>query len=472
MSDLHVINQRDNAGVNLRTGHKEALRDIPEGGDIIKYGLIIGKAIAPIKKGEHIHTNNMATNLKGKVDYTYEPDKTEIRAREPGCFLGYRRKDGQAAIRNEIWVINTVGCINSTAGRIARRAEGRKPSGIDGVYALTHPYGCSQLGEDHENTRKILAGLVRHPNAAGVLVLGLGCENNLVSEFKKEIDGYDEKRVRFLQIQDCEDEEAEASKIIDGLFETYRDEKRYEIPLSELIVGLKCGGSDGYSGITANPLAGLFSDALVSMKGTAVLTEVPEMFGAEQMLMNRCISNEVFDKCVSMINSFKDYYISHNQNIYDNPSPGNREGGITTLEEKSAGCITKGGSSPVADVIKYGERITKKGGLVLLEGPGNDMVASTALAAAGAHLVIFTTGRGTPYGTCIPTVKVSSNTGLFTRKGNWIDFDGGRMLSEDACKISEEFFKYITDVASGAIKTKNEINDMREITIFKNGVTL
>lgn len=458
-----LINSLDNVEVNLSNGHKYAVRDIKCGEDIIKYGCPIGHATADIKKGEHIHTHNLKTNLSEKGSYTYKYKDNGIKKSSSDItFMGYRRKDGSVGIRNDIWIVNTVGCVNKVAERLAS---------LTGAVAMPHPFGCSQLGDDHKTTQLILKGLVNHPNAAGILVLGLGCENNNIGEFKKVLGKYDDERVKFLNCQDFEDEIAEGVKIIEELKEYANSFKREPINISELKIGLKCGGSDGLSGITANALVGSLSDKVISMGASCVLTEVPEMFGAEHLLMERCESKEVFDKTVKLINNYKDYFVRHGQVVYENPSPGNKAGGITTLEEKSLGCVQKGGRADVVDVLDYGDTVTKKG-LSLLNGPGNDMVAVTNLAAAGVHLILFTTGRGTPLGSIVPTVKISTNNPLAQKKSGWIDFDASPLIKDKPMDIlTEEFLSYIISVASGE-QTKNEINGFKEISIFKDGVVL
>lgn len=455
-----VIHSYDNVEVNLENGHKYALRDIAKGEDIIKYGNPIGHATADIKKGEHVHTHNVKTNLKGEVRYEFSGDFPPVnRVATDMTFLGYEREDGEVGIRNDIWIINTVGCVNKISSRLAQ---------LTGALNFEHPFGCSQLGGDHELTRTVLASLVHHPNAGGVLVLGLGCENNNIEQFKKAIGEYDERRVKFLNAQDFDDEIEEGVRLIEELKEYAAGFERKPIPISRLKVGLKCGGSDGYSGISANPLVGRLSDKLISYGGSCVLTEVPEMFGAEHLLMKRAASREIFDKTVKLINDFKDYYTAHGQVIYENPSPGNKAGGITTLEEKSLGCVQKGGMAEVVDVLDYGDRLTKNG-LSLLNGPGNDIVAITNLTAAGVHLILFTTGRGTPLGAPVPTVKISTNESLAKRKGGWIDFDASPTLSGE--DLSLELLDYIINVANGEM-TKNEQNGYREISIFKDGIVL
>lgn len=476
---LDIDNKKIEAIEDIGVGHKMSVHDIMIDEDIIKYGVSIGHATMPIKVGSLVHTHNIATNLSGILDYTYE---SQFQGLEKPIddnihtFSGYLRPDGDVGIRNEIWIINTVGCVNKVAERLVRSArEDFRGRGVDGIHFFAHPYGCSQLGDDHKNTQNILAGLANHPNAGGVLVLGLGCENNNIDEFKKvlkERGPIDTNRIRFLNTQDVEDEHEVGMEILGELVTYAEGFVREEVTISRLRVGLKCGGSDGFSGITGNPLLGAFSDDLVSHGGTTILTEVPEMFGAETILMNRCISEEVYQKCVSMINDFKEYFVRHGQVIYENPSPGNKEGGITTLEEKSLGCTQKGGTGQVVDVVGYGEPVTLPG-LNLLDGPGNDIVAVTALAAGGAHMVLFTTGRGTPLGGPVPTVKVSTNSELAMKKKHWIDFDAGVLLDNRSMEsVSEEFFEYIIDVASGKTLTRNEERDFREIAIFKDGVTL
>lgn len=449
-----IIHAKDNVEIHS-DGHKYARCNIPCGSKVIKYGMPIGSAICDIACGEHVHTHNCKTDLSGILQYTYTPDFTVPEIDCSRTFMGYKRPDGQVGIRNDIWVIPTVACVNKLAKQLADYANG---------VALEHPYGCSQLGEDHENTANVLAALAHHPNAGGVLIVALGCENNTLESFKQRLGDYSKLNIEFLLAQEAGDELSAGKILIDKLQQNAVKE-RTEIPVSSLKVGLKCGGSDGFSGLTANPLCGRFSDWLVSQGGTTVLTEVPEMFGAETLLFNRCINKEIFDKAVKMVNDFKSYYERHNQVIYENPSPGNKAGGITTLEDKSLGCVQKGGSSPVMDVLAYGEQLTTPG-LNLLSGPGNDPIAATALAAAGCHLMLFTTGRGTPYGSVIPTIKVATNTSLAENKVNWIDYDA--MKNPD----TEAFAEYILQIASGEKATCNEKNQYREIAIFKSGVTL
>ena len=455
-----LIHKNDNVYINLENGHKYALYDIKKGEKIIKYGECIGISVEDIAKDSKVHTHNMKTLLSDNIDYKYEPDFKDPDLYDKDLyFMGYRRENGDIGIRNDIWIVNTVVCVNKVSERL---------SALTGALSFPHPCGCSQLGDDLSVTQKILAAMVNHPNAAGVLVLGLGCENNHIGEFKKVLGDYDERRVKFLNTQDCEDEIEEGVRLINELKEYALTFKREKFDISRLRIGLKCGGSDGYSGITANPLVGRISDIVVSKGGCAVLTEVPEMFGAEHLLMNRCESSEIFDKTVSLINNFKDYFRSYGEPIYENPSPGNKEGGITTLEEKSLGCIQKGGTSRIKDVLDYGDSV-KDGGLYLLNGPGNDAVAITNLMAAGVHMILFTTGRGTPLGSAVPTVKISTNRALYEKKKAWIDFDSSMVL--DGNPLTEELLSYILEVASGKM-TKNEEYGYREIAIFKNGVTL
>lgn len=453
------INPRDNVEVDLKTGHKRALKAILKGEAIIKYGYPIGIARSDINVGEHVHTHNVKTSLDGKLDYNYEPNFNPLEPIETQTILAYARENGDIGIRNEIWIIPTVGCVNRTAEKLAQ---------LTGAKAITHPYGCSQLGQDHAITQTILKRLVEHPNAAAVLVIGLGCENNTVDSFKALLEPYNPQRIQFLVAQKSQDEIADGLVLLAKL-KTYADSfKRSPQPISKLRVGLKCGGSDGYSGITANPLVGRFSDHLIAQGGSTVLTEVPEMFGAETILMNRCVNHDVFDKTVHLINDFKDYFIRHGQVVYENPSPGNKEGGITTLEDKSLGCIQKGGMAPVVDVLHYGDKMTHHG-LHLLDGPGNDIVSITNLAASGCHLILFTTGRGTPLGSVVPTIKVASNTSLAENKPNWIDYNAGDiLLGKD---LTLDFFDHVKAIVNGQ-ETKNERNGYAEISIFRDGVTL
>lgn len=452
-------------------GHKVAVRAIKSGEAVIKYGFPIGHATRDVEPGCRVHTHNMATDLDRETAYRYEPDLRYPKHVEPELFYGYRRKDGRAATRNEIWVIPTVGCVNDVAKKMVSDHQSLVRGSIDGLYAFPHPFGCSQTGQDHAQTRKLLASLVRHPNAGAVLVVGLGCENLTHEQFLQELGEYDTDRVKFLICQESEDELAEAGRLLEECAAYASSFVREPIPVSELVVGMKCGGSDGLSGITANPTVGRFSDMLGARGGSTVLTEVPEMFGAEGFLLNRCADEEVFGKAVDMINGFKQYFIRHQETVYENPSPGNRQGGITTLEDKSCGCVQKGGTAPVMDVIGYGDQVVTKG-LNLLYGPGNDMVSATAMAAAGAHLILFTTGRGTPFGAPVPTLKIASNSRLAERKRNWIDFDAGPVAEgEDIGAAAERLLELVIQVAGGR-KTRNEELGYRGISIFKDGVVL
>ncbi|WP_088102811.1 UxaA family hydrolase [Halalkalibacter urbisdiaboli] len=460
---------------DVTVGHKIAIQPIKKGENINKYGFPIGHATEDIEVGSWVHTHNTKTNLEGTLEYSYSPSEAvkQPAPTEERTFQAYVRANGEVGIRNEIWIVNTVGCINKTAELLAKTANQQfQDDGFDGVFHYPHLFGCSQLGDDLHNTQKILSNMVHHPNAAAILVLGLGCENNHIAEFKKVIGEYDENRVKFMSVQESTDELDEGLQLLEELVDYAKTFKREPVPISKLKVGLKCGGSDGFSGITANPLVGSFSDKLIAHGGSTVLTEVPEMFGAETILMGRAKDEKVFDGIVDLVNDFKEYFIKHDQVVYENPSPGNKAGGITTLEEKSLGCVQKGGFSPVVDVLPYGGRVTKPG-LTLLQGPGNDLVSVTALSASGAHIVIFTTGRGTPFGGPVPTVKMSTNTPLSEKKKNWIDFNAGELVQgKDMNQLTDELFEYIIQLASGDVRTNNEKNGFKEISIFKDGVIL
>ncbi len=453
-------------------GHKVALIDIEEGTPIMKYGNPIGTATEEIKAGSHVHTHNVKTALSEQAKYEYHPVLNNLPKLSGKTFMGYRRSKGRVGIRNEIWIIPTVGCVNSVAEMLVKNNQDLVKGSIDGIYAFTHPYGCSQMGDDHATTRKVLASLAHHPNAGGVLVLSLGCENLTMDEFKEELREWNGDRVKFLICQEVDDELTEGRKLLEELAETAGKLEREEIDASELIVGMKCGGSDGLSGITANPVVGRFSDRLISLGGSTILTEVPEMFGAESILFNRCKDSATFYKAVEMVDKFKKYFTSHGQVVYENPSPGNKAGGITTLEDKSCGCVQKGGSAQVSDVLGYAEPVKSKG-LSLLSGPGNDMVSTTDLTASGAHLILFTTGRGTPFGAPAPTVKIATNSALSDKKNNWIDFNTGTVADgkETLDEAGDRLLEYVLDVASGK-KTRQEEYGYRGIAIFKDGVTL
>lgn len=456
----------------IPAGHKIAIKPIGLHKDIIKYGFPIGKAKEPIIVGMHVHSHNVRSNLGKLLEYTYKPDFQELTPEKSRNFMGYRRKDGKVGIRNEVWIIPTVGCVNAIVREIESQSQQFQTDHIDGIYSYHHPYGCSQLGKDWEMTLKYLCGLIRHPNAGAVLVVGLGCENGNIKELKKFLGEYDTERVKFLTCQEEDDEIEKGISYVKELCMYAEGFEREPCPVSELVIGLKCGGSDGFSGITANPLLGQISDRLIAQGGSSILTEVPEMFGAETLLMNRCRTKELFEKMVDLINDFKSYFIRYGERVDENPSPGNKEGGITTLEDKSLGCVQKGGSSPVEDVLSYAEPI-KVHGLSVLNAPGNDLVASNALVASGTHMVLFTTGRGTPFGCPVPTVKVSSNSTLYQKKKAWIDFDAGSLLDGVSMKeLTEEFYAYLLQVASGKAHAKSESLDKHELAIFKDGVTL
>ncbi len=480
ISDLkagEIINEGNNQIVlkeDVPAGHKVTLKDFTEGENVIKYGYPIGHVRCNVEAGRWINENQIQTNLAGLLEYTYNPVKVDLDIPVKDLtFKGYRRKNGEVGIRNEVWIIPTVGCVNGIVNQLAANLRQETGSeGVDAIVAFPHNYGCSQLGDDHENTKKILRDMVKHPNAGAVLVVGLGCENNQPDVFREFIGEYDEERVKFMVSQKVEGDEVEAGmKILREIYAKAKEDKREDVPLSELRVGLKCGGSDGFSGITANPLLGMFSDFLVAQGGTSVLTEVPEMFGAETILMDRCRTKELFDQTVSLINDFKEYFLSHGEPVGENPSPGNKAGGISTLEDKALGCTQKCGKAYVDGVMAYGDRLQVKG-LNLLSAPGNDLVASTALASCGCHIVLFTTGRGTPFGTFVPTMKISTNSNLAKNKPTWIDFNAGVIVENEPMeKTCERFIDYIIRVASGE-QVNNEKKDYREIAIFKNGVTL
>lgn len=456
---------------NITKGHKFALTAIKKGEKIIKYGNPIAYATQDISVGEHVHTHNVHTNLSENLEYTFEKIDTPLPTAKSAKVKVYPRANGDVGIRNEIWIVPTVGCVNGQAKLIVDTYKERYGTdGFDGVFTFTHPYGCSQLGDDHDRTKLILQKIVRHPNAGGVLVLGLGCENNQMAPFMEGLGKVDEKRIKSLICQDVENEIESGVELLREIAETVKTDKREERDISCLKIGLKCGGSDGLSGITANPLLGLVSDYMVAVGGTTVLTEVPEMFGAEQLLMNRAKDEKTFEKVVKLINEFKDYFRRNGQEVYENPSPGNKAGGITTLEDKSLGCTQKSGCGPVNDVVFDDGYIVEKG-LNLLNGPGNDMCAVTNLAAAGCHMVLFTTGRGTPFGGFVPTIKVATNSDLAKNKANWIDFNAGAILDSDFDSQLEKFIELLIDVANGKL-AKNEINQTKEIAIFKTGVTL
>ncbi|GAA6204561.1 altronate dehydratase family protein [Thalassotalea sp. SU-HH00458] len=473
-----IINLDDNSFELLEDvsrGHKIAIHALEINADIVKYGYSIGKATSQILQGNWVHSHNLKTALTGDESYQYLPKviTEDIKPQEIPQFLGYRRDSGLVGIRNELWIVNSVGCVNHTAKALVAQCKELYADKADDFLAVTHPFGCSQLGDDLSQTKRLLANLASNPNAGGVLLLGLGCENNQLSELIKSLPDNLSERFSYFNAQHVDDEEAEGMKRIESLLEKMQNDQREPCPVSELTVGMKCGGSDGLSGLTANPLLGRITEKLSSFGATVILTETPEMFGAEQVLMNNATNENVFNNIVNLVEDFKHYFIKNNQPVYENPSPGNKEGGLTTLEEKSLGAIQKGGNAPVQDVIQYGEKAKHKNGITLLQGPGNDAVSSTALAASGANMVLFTTGRGTPLGVPVPTVKIASNSNLASRKKHWIDFDAGQLLliNKPQQECIDEFFQLLLDIASG-LPTKNELNQFKEISIWKGGVTL
>lgn len=454
-------------------GHKVALRDFEIDENIIKYGMPIGHATAFISEGDHVHTHNIKTNLSGIIDYKYNKSPVSFPgAQKKRTFSGYVRNDGRVGIRNEVWIIPTVGCVNQTASILQQKGREIFQGQVDDIRAFTHNMGCSQLTDDHERTQQILKGIVNNPNAGAVLILSLGCENNNLKEFIPVLGDYDKNRVKFLVTQEVEDEYEAGMDLLQDLVTYASGFKREQVGVDKLVVGFKCGGSDAFSGITANALCGRINDIVVKQGGSTILTEVPEMFGAETILMNRTVNEEIFAKTVTLINNFKNYFKKYNQTIYENPSPGNKEGGVSTLEEKSLGCIQKGGLAPVTDVLDYGQQVVKPG-LNLLTGPGNDQVSCTNLVASGAVMILFTTGRGNPFGAPVPTVKIASNSSLYERKKNWIDYNAGVVLDGKTLEqAEEELFSYLLSMASGEVKTRNEENDYKEISIFRDGVIL
>ncbi|MCH1919464.1 altronate dehydratase family protein [Shewanella sp. A3A] len=469
VDELNITLQQD-----VEKGHKVALQNINVGADVIKYGAPIGHALTEIGVGSWVHTEQIKTNLNDELEYRYQPVDSSIESQvddTPEVSI-YRRADGQVGIRNELWVIPSVGCVNGMAAQMVKQFLQRHPQlEIDGVFVFPHQFGCSQLGDDLQMTKKLLQNMIEHPNAGGVLVVGLGCENNQVSAIKLGVEQRSDDRVRYLITQQVEDEVEAGLEQLEALYEVMRHDKRVPGKLSEIHFGLECGGSDGLSGITANPMLGQLSDYLIARGGTTVLTEVPEMFGAETILMSRCKDEATFEQLVEMVNGFKRYYKDHDQPVYENPSPGNKKGGITTLEDKSLGCTQKAGQSQVEAILDYGQRL-KNPGLHLLNAPGNDAIATSALAACGCQMVLFTTGRGTPYGGFVPTLKIATNSELAQKKKHWIDFDAGRLINDvTMTELLDEFIALLVKACSGE-PVKNELNDIREIAIWKQGVTL
>ncbi len=467
MENKVIINKADNVGVclvasgEIPAGHKYALCDIKKGETVIKYGQIIGRATTDIKKGDWVHTHNVKSHLDETPVYSYNYSANEVEKKVGGTFKGFKRPYGGVGIRNEIFIIPTVGCVNNVCMRLEKEARKLMKGSIDGIYALPHQFGCSQLGQDNENIKNLICSIALNPNASAVLIVGLGCENNGLEPIKNYLEPMGRK-IAFFNCQEVENDVEYGLEILKGFIDDCAILEREEVPFEKLCIGLKCGGSDGYSGLTANPLVGRITDRLIALGGSAILTEVPEMFGAEQLLMNKCENEEVFENYRKMIENFKKYYTDQGFPVYENPSPGNKKGGITTLEEKSLGCVEKAGTTKVVDVLDYAEMV-KKCGVNVLNAPGNDLIAATALAASGCQIVLFTTGRGTPFSTFVPTMKISTNDNLASFKNNWIDFNAYGM-DEDA------LFDLLVKTINGEYLCKSE--DIREIAFYKTGVTL
>ncbi len=452
-------------------GHKFALRSHAEADVFVRYGEAIGRASAAVAPGKHVHSHNLVTALAGERVYAAPASGTAALTAKPlPSWRGYARADGRYATRNEVWLLPTVGCVAPLAELAAREASLRHAGRIDAIAGFGHPYGCSQLGDDLAGTRAALAALCDNPNAGGVVLIGLGCESNQLDALIACVPERSRAKLRVLRAQDAGDELAEVLALIDDLVDELAPLRREEAPASALTVGLKCGGSDAFSGLTANPLLGRFSERLAASGGRVILTEIPEIFGAEDALLARAVSPQVFEAAGGLINRFKRHYLDAGLPVSENPSPGNIAGGITTLEEKSLGAVQKAGTVPLVDVIGYGETVSRPG-LTLLEAPGNDAVSSTALAAAGAGLILFTTGRGTPLGFPVPTVKVASNSGLAAAKPGWIDFDAGGLLGGEADAVLEAFSGRLLAIASGEA-TAAERSGQRVISLWKRGVTL
>lgn len=456
------IHKNDNVEVRA-DGQKYALTAIEAGEPVIKYGYPIGKATGKIAAGEKVSPANLHSALSGTGEWQYRKAAEITPPGEPLYFDGYLRKDGSAGIRNGLWIIPTVGCVNGVARALTAKC---------GATALTHSYGCSQLGDDLLCTRHTLAALAKHPNAGGVLLLGLGCENNTMDEMRAALGDYDPERVRFLTAQEVEDECAAGERLLAELAARISADKKQKIPFSALRIGVKCGGSDGYSGITANPAVGRVSDAFYAAGADVLMCETPEIFGAEELLLSRAKSEAVFEECGRTVRGFRQYFINHREPISENPSPGNIAGGITTLEEKSLGCVQKAGQLPLCGTLTPGDKPANGQGLYLVPGPGNDMVSSTLLAAAGAQLILFTTGRGTPFVSPVPTLKIASNNALAAKKPHWIDFNAGVLTNGETMeRTAAELFSLCRAVLGGAL-TAGERNGYADIALFKNGVTL
>lgn len=447
-------------------GHKVALVSIPKGGRIIKYGYPIGRAVRSISPGEHVHVHNTESGrAHGDTARPVIREESSLIPRFPqDTFLGFRRQDGRVGVRNHVLVMASVHCVNGGVERIGRE--------VPGVVALPHIYGCSQLGEDLAQTRRVLEGYVSHPNVGATLIVGLGCEALPTREL---VDGLRDRgyRVELLLLQEIGGSRAAVRKGKELAAELLGEVGKLRpepVPLSELVVGVECGGSDAWSGVTANPAVGAIADALVAHGGTVILSEVTEFIGAEHILAARAISPEVGKAILRAVARREGVAVEMGVDLRGaQPSPGNMEGGLTTIEEKSLGAIVKGGTTPVREFLGYGERPSARG-LVVMDTSGNDLESVTGMVAGGAQVVLFTTGRGTPVGNpIVPVIKISSNTPLYERMRDDLDFDAGSILrGEPPTSVAARLAALLLEVAGGR-PTQAEVWGHREFAIEPRG---
>lgn len=455
----------------IPAGHKMATRDIAQGESVKRYGQIIGVASQPIKAGQHVHTHNLSMSDFSRTHAFGVDVKPDDYVPSPATFMGIVRPDGRVATRNYIGVLTSVNCSATAARAIAdhfRRdvhpeALAEFPN-VDGVVALTHGLGCAvdALGEPLQILRRTLAGYAKHPNFAAVLIVGLGCETNQISGL---LEAHDLKENEYFHTFTIQETGGTAKTVAHGIEKIKRmlpeanAVEREPVSASHLTLGLQCGGSDGYSGITANPALGAAVDLLVRHGGTAILSETPEIYGAEHLLTRRAVSSEVGEKLLARIDWWEEYCAKNGAEMNNNPSAGNKAGGLTTILEKSLGAVAKGGTSNLVDVYEYAETVTAKG-LVFMDTPGYDPISATGQVAGGANVICFTTGRGSAYGCApSPSLKLSTNTALWQRQEEDIDINCGAIADglSTPQRIGEEFFQMILDAASGR-KTKSELH--------------
>jgi len=476
-TELRVAGQRLEVKEAISAGHKIALVAIPQGAVVLRYGQVIGRARQPIERGRHVHTHNLAFE-ELHFDYEYPSGETPLPARRASpTFLGYPREDGSVGTRNYIAVVAASNCAAHTAEMIARSFDGESlPANIDGVVAFPHGEGCGHtIGPDTAQLRRTLAGVLAHPNVSAAVILGLGCEVNQIEHYL----GPNAPRTSRLVGMTLQSSGGTRGAVtaaraeIARLMEQCSAEQRKEVPASGIVLGLNCGGSDSFSGITANPALGVCSDMLAELGATAVLAETTEIFGAEHLLVRRARNRQVAEKLLSFVQGYKQYLTRFAGSFDDNPSPGNKEGGLTNIIEKSLGAVAKAGTSPLTDAVDYAEPVHTPG-FVFMNTPGYDPVSLTGLAAGGCNLIAFTTGRGSAIGfPSVPVLKIASNSHTYRRMQDNMDINAGTIADGEKSvqQVGGEIFEMLLRVASGE-RTRAESLGHQEFVPWRIGPVL